>query len=106
MGLGNTHRRCPLLVKKAVKIPVVSSGGLRDGLDVAKSMAMGASLCATALPVLKPASVSSEKVKEKLEEFVHGLKCAMFLTGCSNIEELRRSRHIITGELKDWIEVI
>jgi isopentenyl-diphosphate delta-isomerase len=93
-------------VGKSVKIPVVSSGGLRDGLDVAKSMAIGASLCATALPILKPASISSAKVKETLEEFIYGLKCAMFLTGSKNVNALMGARHIITGELKDWVKSV
>lgn len=86
-----------------MKIPIVSSGGIRNGLEIAKSIAMGASLCATALPVLKPASISSEKVKESLEEFIFGLKCAMLLTGCKNISELQKAPYKITGELKDWV---
>ncbi len=91
------------MVKKAVKIPVVSSGGLRTGLDMAKSIAMGASLCATAWPLLRPATISSGEVKRKLEELIYGLKTAMFLTGCKNIKELGNSRYVVTGELKDWM---
>ena len=42
-----------LEVKKAVKkIPLIASGGLRNGLEVAKCMALGASMCAMAYPFL------------------------------------------------------
>lgn len=91
------------MVTKNVKIPVVSSGGLRSGLEMAKSIAMGASLCAAAWPFLKPATISADAVKKKMEEYIYGLKCAMFLTGCKNIKELKKSKYVITGELKDWI---
>ena len=91
------------LVRRSVKIPVVSSGGLRSGLDMAKAIAMGADMCATAWPLLRPATVSAEKVQEKLEELISGLKAAMFLTGCKNISELRKAKYVVTGELLDWI---
>lgn len=94
-----------LMVKKASRLPIVSSGGLRNGLDVAKSIAMGAALCATAWPTLRAATVSSEKVKEVLQEFIFGLKTAMFLTGCRNMQELGNLKYIVTGELKDWMSV-
>ena len=90
-------------VKHSVMIPIVSSGGIRTGLDIAKSIAMGASMSAVALPLLRPATVSSDAVKEAFENLIYELKAAMFITGCKNIEELKHSRYVITGELKDWI---
>jgi isopentenyl-diphosphate delta-isomerase len=90
------------MVKKSVKIPVVASGGLRNGLEIAKSIAMGASLTASAWPFLRPATVSTEEVKKKMEEFIYGLKSAMFLTGCKNIKELSQLNYVVTGELRQW----
>ncbi len=91
-------------VKNAVKLPVVASGGIRTGLEMAKAISMGASLCAMAWPLLRPATVSSDKVIEYLEETIFALKTAMFVSGCRNINELAKSRHVITGELKDWCQ--
>ncbi len=92
------------MAKKNTKIPIVSSGGLRTGIDIAKSIAMGASLTAVAWPLLKPATISAEAVKEKLDELIYGLKTVMFLTGCKNLKELSSIKYIITGELKEWDE--
>ncbi|HUY70501.1 MAG TPA: type 2 isopentenyl-diphosphate Delta-isomerase [Candidatus Baltobacteraceae bacterium] len=93
-----------LMVKKAVKIPVVSSGGIRSGLEIAKSVGMGATMCAQAQPMLKPAMESPKAVRQHIEDLVHELKTAMFLTGCKNIRDLSRLKYVITGELREWIE--
>lgn len=94
------------MARKAVKIPIVSSGGIRTGLDIAKSIAMGASMSAVALPLLRPATISAEKVSEKLNELIYGLKLAMFLTGCRNIAGLGKAKRVITGDLKEWLDQI
>ncbi len=91
------------MVRNAVKIPVVASGGIRNGEEMAKAIAMGADLCAAAWPFLRPATISSEKVAEKLNELIAEIRATMFITGCKNIEELKKSGYVITGELKDWI---
>lgn len=91
-------------VRKAVSLPLVSSGGIRNGTEVAKSIVMGASMCATAWPVLKPACTSAEAVKETLEEFIYALKCTMFLTGCRNMKELACLKYAAVGELREWMD--
>lgn len=88
----------------AVKIPVVASGGIRNGQEMAKSIALGASMCASAMPFLKPATVSSRQVREALEQMILELKVTMFLTGCGSIRELGKAPFAITGELRDLLE--
>ncbi len=94
------------LVKRSVKIPVVASGGIRNGQDIAKAIALGSTLCASAMPLLKPAMISSDKVKEKLEIMIYGLKVTMFLTGCKSIKELSKVQHVITGELAELLDAL
>jgi isopentenyl-diphosphate delta-isomerase len=72
-----------------VKVPVISSGGIRNGIDAAKSIAMGASLVGLALPLLKPATISSDAVKDVINRIIDELKVSMFLTGSENLLELR-----------------
>ncbi len=93
------------LVKDSVKIPIISSGGMRTGIDVAKALIMGASMTALALPILRPAIESDLAVKKRLEQLIYELKAVMFLTGSKNISELKNAKYIITGELKDWLGI-
>jgi isopentenyl-diphosphate delta-isomerase len=83
-------------------LPVVAGGGIRDGIHVAKSIALGAEIGSLALPLLKPAMRSSTKVVEYLENLIHELKVAMFLTGSSTISELKLQKTVLTGLTLDW----
>lgn len=76
-------------------LPLIASGGLRDGIDVVKCLALGASLCGMAGPFLHAAARSTTKVLELIETVTLQLRTAMFAAGCANIEsvnslELRR----------------
>jgi len=75
------------------KVRLISSGGIRDGLDVAKSIALGADICAAAQPFLK--ALDKGGVKELVREFdlwVEELKGAMFLTGSGTIKQLKKAK--------------
>jgi isopentenyl-diphosphate delta-isomerase len=89
-----------LEVKKAVKkIPLIASGGLRNGLEVAKCMALGASMCAMAYPFLLRAAESTESLFKFADILLAELKSTMFLIGAKDIETLKSSRYILTGDL-------
>jgi isopentenyl-diphosphate delta-isomerase len=89
-------------VKK--RIPVIASGGIRTGIDVAKALAIGADCAGVALPVLSPALLDSKAVQIFLESLIQGLKAAMFLVGASNLEELSQAPLVISGTTRDWLE--
>jgi len=86
-------------------LPTIATGGIRCGLDVAKALALGSKLASAALPFLKPATISSDEVKKMLKYFIKGLKTAMFLTGCKNIDELKKIPMVIHGKFRDWLEM-
>ncbi len=81
-------------VARSVGVPIIASGGIRNGVEVAKAIAMGASLAGMALPLLKPANESWQAVKAHLEKVVSQLEDAMFLVGARNVKELRKVRVI------------
>jgi isopentenyl-diphosphate Delta-isomerase len=83
-------------------LPVVASGGIRSGLDVARAVALGASAAGTAGGVLRAASTSYEATKAELETLVYELRVAMFLTGSRTIGELRSAPYVVTGETRAW----
>ena len=71
------------------EIPLIASGGLRSGMDLAKSLALGADLGGLAGPFLKAANVSTQAVAELADELADMLRIAMFCTGIANVEELQ-----------------
>jgi len=90
------------LAAKAVKVPVISSGGVRSGVDVAKGIALGASLGGAALPFLKAWGKGGSKAVSKLAgTWVSELKMAMALTGSRNVHELRKAQVLISGKTAD-----
>ena len=83
-------------VVKSARIPLIASGGIRTGTEVAKAIAMGASIAGMALPLLRPATESWESVRKHLEKIISQLKDAMFLVGAKNLKELRKVRVVYT----------
>lgn len=73
----------------APNLPIIASGGLRDGIDVAKCIALGAAAAGMAGPFLKAAAVSTEAVSEVITEVTRVLRIAMFCAGAGSIPELQ-----------------
>ncbi len=90
-------------VCESVNVPVISSGGIRNGLEAAKALALGAESVGMALPFLKGAYIGQDALLKTIEQFKESLKVAMFLVGAKNIKELRKSSLIIRGETKEWL---
>jgi len=90
-------------VCESVNIPVISSGGIRNGLDAAKALALGADAVGIALPLLKESYKGHKAVISWVEQFVQELKAAMFLVGAENINELKKSNLIIKGQTREWL---
>lgn len=80
------------------KIPVIASGGLRNGIDLAKSLALGASMGGFGRALLPAAHHSPEALVTELEIIKHELKIALFACGvrrpaeCSGSMIFKRDR--------------
>ncbi|TAN37039.1 MAG: type 2 isopentenyl-diphosphate Delta-isomerase [Verrucomicrobia bacterium] len=70
------------------KVTLIASGGIRSGLDTAKAVVLGASLCGVAAPLLKPAQESAEAVRAVIQRLRREFITAMFLLGCRNVNAL------------------
>jgi len=69
--------------------PLIASGGLRSGMDLAKVLALGADLGGLARPFLKAANVSAQAVADLAGEMADVLRIAMFCLGIPDIETLK-----------------
>lgn len=74
---------------------VIGSGGIRNGVDVAKALALGADLAGLALPFLKAADESVEAVSDFIEQLTRELRIAMFCIGAANLSDLRNTPHLV-----------
>jgi len=87
-GFGVPTTDCILNLSKSGK-PLVASGGIRSGVDVAKSLALGAKVAGMALPLLRIYHRDGGNgVLEYLDRVFMELRISMFLTGSSTINEL------------------
>lgn len=84
-----------LNVKRAVPdIPVFASGGLRNGLDIAKSVGLGACLGGMAGQFLKAAAVSSDEVVQAIKLCSQQIRITMFASGAATLDDLKTGRLI------------
>jgi isopentenyl-diphosphate Delta-isomerase len=94
VGVGETFRNWgiptaySICAARAANIPIVATGGIRDGLMVAKAVALGASLAGVGLPLFRAALESREKVFEVVEKFKQELLITMLATSTRKLSDL------------------
>ncbi|WP_313329236.1 alpha-hydroxy-acid oxidizing protein, partial [Stutzerimonas balearica] len=76
---------------------LIGSGGIRDGVDAAKAIRLGANLVAQAAAVLESALQSSEAVVEHFRAVIEQLRVVCFCTGSADLAALAQARLIDTG---------
>ncbi len=81
---------CILEVGKATnwELPIIATGGVRNGLDIAKALVLGASVAGMAHALLKPALKDKRTLEMELDVIMRELRIAMFLVGVDTIEKL------------------
>lgn len=86
-----------LLVKRvAPEMTIFASGGIKDGLDIAKCIALGATLGGMAGNFLKAASISTEHAKELMELTKKQIEVIMFAVGAGDLKALKADKLITT----------
>jgi isopentenyl-diphosphate Delta-isomerase len=82
--------------RAAPSLPVIASGGLRSGVDIAKCLALGARLGGLAGPFLKAAARSLEDTLQTIAEFEREIRVCMFAAGAPDLAALQ------VGRLERW----
>ncbi|MCY3574830.1 MAG: type 2 isopentenyl-diphosphate Delta-isomerase [Chloroflexi bacterium] len=81
----------------APDLPIFASGGLRDGIDIAKCLALGADMAGLASPFLRAASESAAAVSQLIHELTAQLRIAMFCSASRDINSLRGAELLPAG---------
>jgi isopentenyl-diphosphate delta-isomerase len=94
-------------VRSQIKdLPLIATGGIRDGLTIAKAVALGANLIGIGLPLLRAALETEDGPQEVLNTLIRGLKITMLATGSSSLQDLEH--HLCLGKplkkaFQDWV---
>lgn len=87
-SLLETHQAAP-------NLPIFASGGIRNGIEVAKCIALGATLVGLASPFLRLANLSAQATIEGIHALHAQLRVAMFGVGAPNLDTLRDTPQLV-----------
>ena len=80
------------------EVELIASGGVRSGIDMAKSLVLGASLCGVARPFLNPARESADAVRTVIRRLKREFTTALFLLGAACANDLKDNEGLILDE--------
>jgi len=92
-------------VSQSVNVPIIASGGIRSGVEMAKALALGASLTSISKPVLEAAVKGVKETKRELLLLIEELKNSMFLVGADTVQALKEKPVVITGKTAEWLRL-
>lgn len=94
-----TSESIAMVRQAAPDVLVFASGGLRDGVDIAKCIALGATLGGMAGPFLKAADRSVEEVVGTIEEVSREIRICMFGVGAVSLRALKETPLLREGKV-------
>jgi isopentenyl-diphosphate delta-isomerase len=90
-------------VAQSTHLPIIASGGVRNGENIAKAIVLGSNLAGTASPILQAATNGPKEVKKVLTYMIEELRNTMFLVGASSINDLKNAPAVFTGKTAEWL---
>lgn len=92
---GIPTKDCIVSVRSALPdVPVVSSGGMKTGMDAAKALTIGADVIGFARKLLQAATESDAAVIETMEQIELELKMTMFGIGAKTLDDLKNTKRV------------
>ncbi|MDD5467140.1 MAG: type 2 isopentenyl-diphosphate Delta-isomerase [Anaerolineales bacterium] len=86
-----TTKSLQMVRQAAPELLLFASGGIRTGVEIAKCLALGASLGGMAGPFLKAAAQSLELTVQTIQEVRREIQVTMFATGAGTLDQLRNT---------------
>jgi isopentenyl-diphosphate delta-isomerase len=95
-----------ILEAAGLELTLLASGGIRFGTDVAKSLALGASIAGVAGPLLTAYFQGGDvAVTEWISDLIDGVRKTMLLCGCRTVADCKSTAIILDGPVKNWSEL-
>jgi isopentenyl-diphosphate delta-isomerase len=92
-----------LLEVRGAGLHVIASGGIRNGLEGAKALALGACAVGVGLPLARAWAEEGARGAQKwIEAFRREMMMAILLVGAGSVAELGERQVVITGRLREW----
>jgi isopentenyl-diphosphate delta-isomerase len=70
------------------KLPIIATGGIRNGLDAAKALALGANCAGMAHALLEPAIKSKNATISEVDAVIKEIRATMFLLGVDKVSKM------------------
>jgi len=84
-----------LMVRRAAPgLPLIASGGIKNGVEAAKAIALGADAVGMGGVLLRLAAISAQDVVDFLTAVIHELRTAMFCIGAADLEQLKKTPYL------------
>jgi isopentenyl-diphosphate delta-isomerase len=84
-------------------LSVCATGGVADGLDAARAIALGATCAGIARPFLKAQANGRDALREAVERVIAEVRVACLLTGSKDLDALRRAPLVLGPRLSRWV---
>jgi isopentenyl-diphosphate delta-isomerase len=92
-----------VLQLEGLGLSVVATGGVQNGLDIARSVALGADAGGLARPFLQAFNAGGRESALRFgRELLQEVRVAMLLTGCSNLAALKQAPRRLGPNLLAW----
>jgi isopentenyl-diphosphate delta-isomerase len=84
-------------------LPTIAVGGVRNGLDAARAMSLGAVAVGVGRPLLEQALLGADAVRDWIAAFAYQLRTAAFLAGVAAVAELAGAARVVSGPTRHWL---
>jgi isopentenyl-diphosphate delta-isomerase len=106
-GLAFSGWGIPTAVATAVcadVLPVIATGGVRDGVDAARALALGAVAVGVGRPLLEQALLGGDAARDWILRFAYQLRAAAFLSGVATVRSLPSAGRVVVGITRQWLD--